>query len=396
MHSLPLLFAAALTPAAELDLSPAAVAAAVRPYLARHPHAAVTVGVSGPGGRAVYGFGRLPAGEAPDGRTVYEICSLTKTFTGMTLARLTGEGVVEENEPAASYLPQDLAPRVSVRRGPGGSRIVRRVTLRQLATHTAGLPLEPPSLRAAATASAEPRDPYANYDRSRLAVDLDAVWPAPPGTVSYSNIGVGLLGHALANAAEGDPLAVPATLRDRLIGPLGLRDTTFTLSADQAARFARPHRPDGTPTPPWTFATLGAAGGLRSTADDLLAFADACLGRGDRSETAVGFDPAALFREAARPRATALYDGVGLGWFVRATPHGPMAWHDGRTAGSAAYLALLTDRGVAAVVLSNAGTDVDGVVARLFGEEADGPPDPPLVRRSSPAQARPDSNRPQR
>ena len=342
------------------------VADAVRPYLDAHPYAAVTVGVSTPAGRAVYGFGSArPPGEpaaAPDGRTLYEIGSVTKAFTGAVFARLIAEGVVEESDPAASHLPPDLAPPVWTD-GDGGPR---PITMRQLATHTSGLPVQPTGIGLFAAFTDAPGDPYGAFGRKYLARSLRSLAGREPGEHRYSNLGVGLLGHALANVDRGDPLAVPELFAVRLTDPLGLTDTAFFLSDAQRARFPQTYAADGTPAVPWTFATLGACGGLRSTADDLLAFADALLGRGP-----AGGEPiAGAFREATEPRAT-VREGmtVGLCWMTLTPPGGgdPVVWHNGGTGGSRSFLALRPEGGVAVVVLSNCAASVDELGMRLIG-----------------------------
>ena len=357
--------------AAALLLAPPAptaerVADAVRPYLEAHPYAAVTVGVSTPAGRAVHGFGSVrPPGEppaAPDGRTIYEIGSVTKAFTGTVLARLIAEGVVNEEDPAASHLPPDLAPPVWT----DDDGVPRPITLRQLATHTGGLPVQPTGIGLFAAFTDEPGDPYGAYRRRYLARSLRAMTAREPGEHAYSNLGVGLLGHALANADSGDPLAMPELFAARLTRPLGLTDTAFALSEAQRDRFPRLYTGGGDPAAPWTFATLGACGGLRSTADDLLTFADAGLGRGPD-----GGEPfAAACREATEPRAT-VREGmtVGLCWMTL-TPAGggdPIVWHNGGTGGSRSFFAVRPKSGVAVVVLANCAASVDRIGMRLIG-----------------------------
>ena len=359
VSALPLVLS--LLPGPPPELSAGRVAAVAGPYLAGRPFAAVTVGVSTPAGRAVYGFGTVdPAGAesggppvAPDGRTVYEIGSITKAFVGLTLARMVADGTVNENDPAAAHLPADLAPPAWA--GPDGA--ARPVTLRALATHTSGLPVQPPTIGLFALFTGEPADPYAAFTRKYLAQTVGNLAPAEPGRFAYSNLGVGLLGHALANAETGDPLAVGAV--SRLTDPLGLADTAFTLTDGQRRRFPRPHEGDGTPTPPWTFATLGACGGLRSTADDLLTLADACLGRGP-----VDLSPA--FASATSPRESARRGRVGLCWFTDDLPTGRMVWHNGGTGGSRSFLGVLPDRGAAVVVLANCGAPVDRLAVDLL------------------------------
>ena len=346
-----------------------AVAAAVGPYLDENPAAAVVVGVTAPGGRAVHAFGTatFPDGEsrAPDGRTVFQLGSISKALTGTVLAGMIEDGVVGEDDPAAKHLPADLHPPPAA----GGEP----VTLRRLATHTSGLPRLPQGAALHFLFGGDAMNPYAAFGRALLAKSLAGTAAGAAGRYGYSNLGVGLLGHALANAATGDPLDLPGLFAARLTEPLGLSDTAFALNDEQAARFPVQIDEAGEPTPAWGFATLGACGAVRGTADDVLTFADACLGRG----------PAGWrerFDAARRPRAdTPRDERVGLCWLTRPDGFGdpdeadddeaggePVVWHNGGTFGSASFLAILPESGIAVVVLTNCGATADGVAIELL------------------------------
>ncbi|NNJ27556.1 serine hydrolase domain-containing protein [Alienimonas chondri] len=367
MSALPfaLILLAASPPGPAPDLSADRVAAVVAPYLEAHPYAAVTVGVSTPAGRAVYGFGSVKAAEepvvAPDGRTIYELGSITKAFTGLTLARMIDAGVVSEDDLAADRLPPDLAPPVWT----DEEGVPRPITLRQLATHTSGLPRLPTGLGLYALLVGDAGDPYAGFDRPLLGLTMRKMAPKEPGRFAYSNLGVGLLGHALAQVDCGDASAESTLLRNRLTGPLKLKDVAFDLSEEQTTRFPQTYRLGGVATTPWTFATIRACGGLHGTADDLLTLSDACLGRGP-------IDLSEAFRTAAEPREPAGNSRIGLCWLTSELPTGRMVWHNGGTYGSASFLGLLPDRGIAVVVLSNCGASVDPLATALL-KGADAP-----------------------
>ena len=360
----PLLALAVLHPAADLpaapDLSRERIEEIVRPFAEARPFAAVVVGLATPDGHAIHAFGTVnPPGEpavVPDGRTVFELGSVTKAFTGTLLAKLIAEGVVNESDPAADRLPPDLAP--PAYEGKGGSE---PITLRMLATHTSGLPVQPPGIGLFAAFTDEPADPYGQYSRKYLARTLKGLYAGEPGSFAYSNLGVGLLGHALAHADRGDALALPAAMTARLTGPLNLTDTVFQLNEEQRARFPQTYTEQGEPTPPWTWATLGACGGLRGTAEDCLRFADACLGRGP-----AGWNK--IWNEARRPREPAGGpDEIGLCWFTRPRDGGgEIVWHNGGTTGSRSFLGILPEQGVALVVLTNCGASVDEIALELL------------------------------
>lgn len=110
-------------------------------------------------------FGRLDDGKAPDGDTVYEIASVTKTFTATLLARAVLTGRVMLDMPVAQLLPDFKIPS----RG-------KEMTLGDLATHRSGLPQEasgdynPAKLKAFLAAYQLPRDPGAAYEYSNLGL----------------------------------------------------------------------------------------------------------------------------------------------------------------------------------------------------------------------------------
>src|SRR5581483_5211823 len=98
---------------------------------------AVVIGVVRDGEMSVAGFGERagPGSPAPDGNTVLRLGSITKAFTGDVLAHLVANGTVGLADPLTKWQP-DL--------GPGANGDLDRVTLLNLATHSAGFPREVP------------------------------------------------------------------------------------------------------------------------------------------------------------------------------------------------------------------------------------------------------------
>jgi CubicO group peptidase (beta-lactamase class C family) len=312
-------------------------------FVAGRKNCGVVIGIWRDGRTRVLGRGTvfLPGGaRRPDGATVFEIGSVTKTLTGVLLAEAVRRGEVRLEDPAAKHLPADLAP--------PSADPKTRVTLEHLATHRSGLPVQPAGV---GLTSRDPRNPYADFDRTRLAAVLKELEPSkkPGEAYRYSNLGAGLLGHALVRAARAD--SFDALLKERVCKPLGLRDTGESLTGEQRARFARGHTPEGKPTPPWDFATLEACGGVRSTAADMLTYAAACLG-----EPKTTLLPA--LREAMRPRRDVVeHDRVGLFWMVTTPEKGPRrVWHNGSTLGHRCIVILVPDQRVAVVVLCSVAT----------------------------------------
>jgi len=87
-------------------------------------------------------------------------------------------------------------------------------------------------------------------------------------------VAVGLLGHALSLRAG---MSYEDLLRRRILEPLGMTNTGITLSAEQNSRRATGHNARLLPIPPWTVGVIAPAGGISSTADDMLKFGAAIL-----------------------------------------------------------------------------------------------------------------------
>jgi len=306
-------------------------------YLASHPYASLVIAVSQDGKRYVKGFGEV----APNERTIYEIGSVTKVFTGLLLARMVESGLARLDDPIDLYLPDGMkAP----------SQNGRLITLQDLATHTAGLPRLPANLLSTAK---DLQNPYAGYGTAELLASVPAAkLESEPGKKStYSNYGYGLLGQLLARKAGR---LYEDLVTEKIIAPLNLSDTVFHLSAGQQARLALPHDTKGTVIKNWDMEAMAPAGALRSDAADLLAFLEANLA------------PDALPLGAALKLAQKIHfrgfaDRVGLGWQIRLpVEQQVLFWHNGGTGGYVSFIGFEKKSRMAVVILSNSGDATAG------------------------------------
>jgi serine-type D-Ala-D-Ala carboxypeptidase/endopeptidase len=210
-----------------------------------------------------YGTAGEPQSHPLDADTVFEIGSITKVFTALLLADTVARGEVKLTDPVEKYLPAEGRPK---------SFDNKPISLLDLVTYTSGLPRLPTNLR--------PRDkdnPYADYSVEQLYKFLSEYTPRyyPGSHYEYANLGFGLLGHVLAlQAGRGyEELVV-----SRICEPLGLSDTRITLTPAMRERLAQGHDKSLHPVPGWDLPTLAGAGALRSTANDMMPFLNACQG----------------------------------------------------------------------------------------------------------------------
>jgi len=308
----------------------------------------IVVGVVNGDGRTVVGYGRshLDVETVPDEHTVFEIGSVSKLFTGVLLADLVQSGKVSEQDTVQRFLPKT----VHLQHLEG----VPPMTLYDLATHTSGLPSVPDN--------GPPADFYnqwADYDSALLYEFLNNYKPepTPDEKATYSNLGMGLLGHVLALHMG---VSYEQMVHEHITGPLGMPSTAIELSPELEQRLARGHDQYLMPVSHWEMSVLAGAGGLRSTVNDLLSFAEANLGLRQSELLPVLLD-------AQQPREPIFTAGqVGYGWVTRPLQTRVIRFHAGWSGGQRSFIGLDTERKRGVVVLSNATFNVEDIGLHLL------------------------------
>ncbi|MFJ8018582.1 serine hydrolase domain-containing protein [Streptomyces sp. NPDC096339] len=307
--------------------------------------AAVTDGQVGFAGAGTTGGG---GSGTPGADTLFEIGSVTKTFTALALARMAVAGTVDLDEPLARLLPEGtVVP----------SRDGQDITLRHLATHTSGLPRLPKGMMPRALLRPRTPDPYAGCTADVLLSGLahTRLGAAPGRRVRYSNLGAGLLGLALARRAG---TGYEQLVTSQVCAPLAMSDTLVSAPATRPGRLAQGHDGRRRPTPPWNLADLAGAGGLWSTATDLVSYVRAQLDGGGPGELA---EAIRLSRQVEH-RSNG-FAWMHLGWTAhRLHPRQGahlQIWHNGGTGGFSSFVGFDPETGTAVVVLSNTQRPVD-------------------------------------
>jgi len=191
----------------------------------RHQSVGIVVGVVEPQGRRIIAYGKLDAGDERilDGNTLFEIGSVTKVFTSLLLADMVQRGEVELDDPVSKYLPSEV-------KVPNDGK--RTITLTDLATHRSGLPGMPNNFP-----PKDPTNPFADYSVDQLYHFLSGYQLTRDigSQFEYSNVGVGLLGHALSRRAGTD---YETLVTSRICKPLEMESTRITLSPELTKRLA--------------------------------------------------------------------------------------------------------------------------------------------------------------
>lgn len=311
----------------------------------------IVVGTLDHGRTSIFAAGSSGApGVALDGNTEFEIGSITKVFTASVLADMVAKGEVSLDDPVARYLPRSV--RVPTRGG-------KQITLLDLATQSSGLPRMPDNFH--------PKDegnPYADYTVDQMYAFLSSYQLTRDigSQYEYSNLGVGLLGHALALRAGK---SYEDLVTERILRPLGLNDTRMVLSPSMKSRLTPGHSPSGAVVPNWDLPTLAGAGALRSTANDLLKFLAANL-----DSTSIPLGRVLAITHVDRRDVDGVRMRIGLNWHILNTSERRIIWHNGGTGGYRTFIAFDTAGKRAVVVLSNQSISADDIGFHLLDARA--------------------------
>jgi CubicO group peptidase (beta-lactamase class C family) len=314
---------------------------AIRAFLQRRvevekKNVALVVGLVDEHGSRVVSYGKMDngTGQEVNGDTLFEMGSITKSFTGLLLQDMIERGEMKLDDPVSKYLPKSV--KMPARHG-------KQITLLQLATHTSGLPLV---LNNRDCKRAD--NPYADCTVEKLNAFLSSYQlPNDPGTkFDYSELGMELLGHVIALKAGTN---YESLVVDRICRPLHMDSTRVTLTPELKSRLATGHDEFGYVMPSLEFQTLVGGSGLHSTANDLLKYLSATLGLTPSSLT-----PIMEKTHAVRFQAVTKGMRIGLGWFIAYYPQGTeFIMHGGGTPGHTTFIAFDKTRRRGAVILSS-------------------------------------------
>jgi len=305
------------------------------------------------------GFGTIDVTDpssTPDARSRFRIASMTKSFTAAAVLLARDEGLIKLDDPISRHVPE-----LSELRGPTADSPV--ITVRHLLTMSAGLATD---------------DPWADRHLDMAPADLTALlrsgafFATAPGVGhTYSNLGYAVLGRAVGNVVGS---AVQDVISRRLLGPLGMHDTTWHERPPSARPTGRGYRwQDGE----WRLeralgdGSIAPMGGLWSTIEDLGRWVDflsdafpprddlddAPLSRASRREMQQVNRALPMTQTIVGPppgRSRLGTTGYGMGLRITLDPaFGTMVDHSGGLPGFGSNMRWVTERRLGVIALAN-------------------------------------------
>lgn len=223
---------------------------AVQPVMLNYSIAGMAVGLTIAGKSYVFNYGvasRAPRRPVTD-QTLFELGSISKTFTATLALDAQGSGSLSLADKVSKYLPSLEGTNFG------------EVTLLNLGTHTSGgFPLQLPE-------SIRTEDELMQYLKTWHPV-------YPPGTYrTYANPSIGMLGFITAKTLGGD---FADLLEQRVFSPLGMNNTYISVPKSKMGDYALGYTEEGDPTRAGSGVLSAETYGVKTTAADMLRFIEA-------------------------------------------------------------------------------------------------------------------------
>ena len=311
-----------------------------RPYIQQGHTAGITLAIIKNGKVNTYSYGTTDkkTSDLPDPEhTIFEIGSVTKTFTSLLLAKHLTNGKMQLEDPINQYLPDSIPP-LAYQGAP--------IRLVHLANHTSGFPRLPENIF---NGNIDPRNPYLHYTIASLFSYLRhyQVKETPGTKFSYSNFGAGLLGTILEKQTG---YSFEYLVKNEIALPLTMNSTFITIPKERKKDLAIGYNERGLATLPWDLASLKGSGAISSTLMDMVKYTQAQLSGKPALADAIAYSHLPTFHSGKQDMA--------LGWRIQQVGNEQYLHHAGGTGGFRSFVGFSKEKQLGLVILSNTAQDV--------------------------------------
>jgi CubicO group peptidase (beta-lactamase class C family) len=317
----------------------------VRNFFKKSKAPGIFIGISRNGEKAFYDYGYADTASKKrfGSETVFEIGSITKTFAANLLFQLDAKGIVNADRSLASCIPG-----VDV-----NDSALSKITLKQIASHTSGLPRLPSDLDKINGYTM--MQPYLHYTRNELYPFLKQLKNIRPGKYAYSNLGFGTLVSILENETKE---SFESLLYKYIWQPLGMSSSYVNTikGRDSATGYFY-----GKAAPYWQFDCMAGAGAIKSNAVDMLKYLDGHIQPSNKGFSEV-VDKITTRISSAGPAMDVAY-----GWHLMPELKHKLIWHNGGTYGFSTFCAFEPVTKNSIIVVSNS-TGVNAALDKLSAD----------------------------
>jgi len=315
-------------------------------YIQTKGNVGVSAGVFYDGRNYFYNYGERKKGskELPNQHTLYDIGSITKTFTSTLLAIAVDKKKVTLETSITKFLPDSVAENPDL----------KKITFKDLANHTSGLPRVPSNLENTIT---DADQPYGNYTTKEMFSFLKHFKQTrqPGSAYEYSNLAVGLLGALLENIYHQP---YPELLRQYITAPLQMNETMCAVDTAKFKNTAEGYGELFEPVPFIKISALQSAGAIKSSAFDLITYTKAQLSV-----------PNPTLSVAIKLTHQVTYNNgsniLGLVWNYLPNDQNVLL-HGGATVGYRSVVCIDLNKQIAVVVLTNNASNGDAIGINLI------------------------------
>jgi CubicO group peptidase (beta-lactamase class C family) len=291
----------------------------VKAFFKKSASPGLIIGISENGKKRFYSYGFADVGHTKefDAATIFEIGSITKTFTANLLLQCQADRIIDIQKPISYYLPDSIA----------NDSVLSKIIIADIASHRSGLPRLPSNYDRIKEYSL--MQPYAFYKKEHLYAFLKTMKNITPGKYEYSNLGFGLLGTILENKTGK---SLESLLNKYIWQLLGMTNTYISskeTNTDSATGYFY-----GKPAAYWQFDCMAGCGAIKSNAEDILKYLDAhMISSQEKFSDAVkkAIDPRWPVGETMQ---------IGYAWHTFENLKHRVFWHNGGTYGFSTFAAF--------------------------------------------------------
>jgi len=314
-------------------------------YLKNPNNNSLSIAVVNDGKTEIFFYGETTKGNGllPDRNSIYEIGSVSKTFTAIMIAHAVNEGKILLNDDIRKYLPGSY-PDLQFNGKP--------ITILSLANQTSGFPRLPENFFQ--HPAYKESDPYQAYSKEMIYQYLaNFKLSQLPGTkAEYSNFGFAVLGTILENVYK---VPLDKLLLEMITVPLKMKATGYTVAPLYIPLKTTGYTAEKV-APYWDMAAYRAAGGIKSSLNDMIIYLQENMKNTNKD-----------FSLSHQQSVNINDHNCGLAWMITPVKNNKkLIWHNGATAGFSSFAGFTQDQKKGIVVLNNSDSTVDELAVKIL------------------------------